>query len=646
MKLKKSFFNKTIFLKNVTLYWPIWVLYTVFLVFAQPVTFWSECYYARYYDKYTYQDKLKDFIDVIYLDFHIYMIAFVALIIGMALYHYLYNNKSANMIHAFPVDRTQLFGTNVISGISFLAVPQAISCLLLAIVAAFHGVAEIHYVAYWWLLAFGTDIVAFAVVTFCAMFTGHLVALPVYAIIVNYFSYFVYYLIYITVTVFNFGINNLGNATERVVALFSPTECFAYNVGLCRDYNPVTDECIGAMVYGVEILAIYLVVAMVLYVAAFITYQKRHVEQAGEFITVGWVKPIFRFGVALAAGYFGGILMREFLRGIGLPCNMAGFMVLLLFFGAIGFFAADMLLHKSFRVFKKKNWMHCGICMAAMVVTFFGILGIGKQYEDYQPELSEIKSAYVNWGYELNFEGEEAETVLAIHKAILENKEICMATAEQGGYYDYEYVSIGYYLKNGEYVRRSYELPNGYEEIDVIFDQIAEMEMDVDNYLSHAFVENYEDIEVFYDGWFAAQFKEDAYTGVDGDIRYSYETSEFNAEQAKELYEAVLADAKAGTLMKYNVYSMWTREHKDTAYSEAYLYLQFQNPNKEDTKLVIEEYSYTYPSGAYVEDYVDTETRYSANLNIGPDCEHVVNKLIEFGVFESVDDIWWREISK
>lgn len=643
MKSKISFFNKTIFQKNVTLYWPIWVLYTVLLVFVQPVMFWSSCYYAKYYDNYTYQDKLADLMQVIYLDMHVYIIALMALASGMALFHYLYNHKSANMIHAFPVDRTQLFGTNIISGICFLAVPQTISSLLLGVVALCNGVTEVYYVAYWWLMALGTDIVAIAVVTFCAMFTGHLLALPVYAIVVNYFSYFVYYLVYITVTIFGFGISDLGRNTERVVAFFSPTECFVYNVGLCGEYDPITGDIIGVLVYGVEVLAIYLVVAAVLYVAAFLTYKKRHVEQAGEFITVRFVKPIFRFCIASAGGFFGGILMREFLREIGIGCNMPMFILLLVLLGAICFFAADMLIHKSFHVFKKKNWMHCGICMAAMIVTFFGILGIGKQYEDYQPELSEIKRAYVNWGYELIFEDEEVATVLALHKEILKNKEICVDAAEQVRYYDYEYVSIDYQLENGDYIRRSYKLPYGYEEINVILDQIAEMEMDVENYLSYVFVENYEDIEIFYDGWFEAQFKEDGHNDVEGNMNYYYETINFTPEQIKELFDAVVADAKAGTLMKYNVHSMWARDHKDTAYSEAYLTLQFLSPNREESHLVIEEYSYTYPSGADVEDYIEDARNY-ANLNIGPDCEHIVNKLIEFGVFESVDEIWWGEI--
>ena len=40
MKSKISFFNKTIFWKNVTLYWPIWGIYTLALFISQPVTLW------------------------------------------------------------------------------------------------------------------------------------------------------------------------------------------------------------------------------------------------------------------------------------------------------------------------------------------------------------------------------------------------------------------------------------------------------------------------------------------------------------------------------------------------------------------------------------------------------------------------------
>ncbi len=646
MKSKISFFNKTIFKKNMILYWPIWVVYTILLIFAQPIMFWSSCYYAKYYDKYTYVDKLEDFIDVLYLDSHVYFIALVALVSGMALFYYLYNHKSANMMHAFPVDRTQLFGTNVISGLTFLVVPQTISCLLLMIVALCNGVAEVHYVAYWWLLAVGTDFVAFAFVTFCAMFTGHLIALSVYAVIVNCFSYFIYYLIRITITVFGFGISDFGSKTLKFVALFSPTECLINNVGMCKNYDPVTRVCTGTLVYGVEVLVIYLVVAVLLYVAAFVTYKKRHVEQAGEFITVGWVKPIFRYGIALAGGFVGSILMREFLSSIGIGCNRIVFIILLVLLSAICFFVADMLIHKSFRVFKKKNWLHCGICMVAIVITFFGMLGIGKQYEDYQPKMAEIEYAYVDWGFEIKLEGEEAETILALHQEILDMKNICMEYEEKGGNKSYEYVRIGYVLKDGETIRRSYSLPNEYVQSHQILTQIADLETDVDNYLDYAFVQNYEKIENFGDGWFEARFLESAFVDSEGNTNYNSETKNFSAEQTKEMFDAVVADAKAGTLMKYNVHSQWMKEESAASYTstQAYLLIQFKDPNSEDSKLLLEEYSYTYPNGVQVEQSAENaETWFSTHLIFGPDCENIVSKLIKFGFIESVDDIYWGE---
>lgn len=380
MKSKKSFFNKTIFWKNVTLYWPIWTIYTLVLLFMQPISLWISSYNSQFYESYTYSEHLQDLIYVIYLDIHVYLIAFVALFTGMALFSYLYNHKSANMIHALPVDRTQLFCTNVLSGVLFLAVPQTVSAILTVIVALCNGIMEVHYVGYWLLLAIGTDVMAMAVVTFCAMFTGHIIALPVYAVIVNYLSYWVYYIVYVTVAMFGYGVNDIGIDAQRVAVLFSPTEAFINNIGLCMNFDK-KGECIGALVYGVEVLAVYLVVALVLYVVAYITYQKRHIEQAGEFITVGWVKPVFRFGMGATGGFFGGMMLREFLCAVGIGCKLPVLILIMLLLGAIAYFVADMLIHKSFRVFKKRNWIGCGIFSIVMICAFFGMYGLANNHK-------------------------------------------------------------------------------------------------------------------------------------------------------------------------------------------------------------------------------------------------------------------------
>ena len=145
MKSKKSFFNKTIFKKNVTLYWPLWAVYTVFLFCMQPMMIWVYNYNANRRNDYTMTDRVRDLISSLSMEGYILLIAFFAMLFGMALFNYLYNSKSANMIHSLPVDRTELFGTNVLSGLAFLVVPQLFVAILSVFVCLGYGITKVHY---------------------------------------------------------------------------------------------------------------------------------------------------------------------------------------------------------------------------------------------------------------------------------------------------------------------------------------------------------------------------------------------------------------------------------------------------------------------------------------------------------------------
>ncbi len=102
MKSKTSFFNRTVFKKNVTLYWPIWVCYLLYGMVKVPGQLWSRLQqqtdmtaYARDYALY---NSLRLEVDVA-------AIAIMAVVCGMALFGYLFTQKNAYMIHALPVTR-------------------------------------------------------------------------------------------------------------------------------------------------------------------------------------------------------------------------------------------------------------------------------------------------------------------------------------------------------------------------------------------------------------------------------------------------------------------------------------------------------------------------------------------------------------
>lgn len=53
MKSKTSCFNKTIFKKNMTHFWPLWALYSCYLIVSLPVGLWFNMRYYLQDDSYS-----------------------------------------------------------------------------------------------------------------------------------------------------------------------------------------------------------------------------------------------------------------------------------------------------------------------------------------------------------------------------------------------------------------------------------------------------------------------------------------------------------------------------------------------------------------------------------------------------------------
>ena len=124
MKSKTSFFNATIFKKNISHYWPVWVVFLCYLIFLLPVRIWSDTAdYQSYYAETgmpaaaTQYQVIGSVIRGAVMPIPYFIFALVA---ALVVFSYLYNARTANTIHALPVNRFELFVTNYISGILFL----------------------------------------------------------------------------------------------------------------------------------------------------------------------------------------------------------------------------------------------------------------------------------------------------------------------------------------------------------------------------------------------------------------------------------------------------------------------------------------------------------------------------------------------
>lgn len=651
MKSKISFFNKTIFWKNVTLYWPIWGIYTLALFISQPVTLWV-FNNMDYWDLSGYPDyaQLRDLMDLLGFIPSVIIIAIGAVFTGMALFSYMYNHKSANMIHSLPVDRTQLYGTALISGWVFLIVPLLATAVFTTILCIVYTIPGIAYVWGWFLVAAKTAFVAFSIVTICALFTGHIVVMPMYVAAINCLSWIIYWLVYIVVTTFGYGVSNLGGIADQIAKLFCPVQCFCENLGWDYAYTEL-GGIKDITFYGTGTIVFYLVIAVALYVAAYVIYRKRKIEQAGDFLTVNWVKPIFRGAVGIIGAIYGAMLIREVLLETRIGCSVPLFVAIMLVLGVICYFAADMFIKKSFHVFKKKDWLRCGIFSVVLFVFYFGLYGVAENYENYLTNEAEVKSATVHFGYEVTLDGERVGEIVEIHENILNELDMIEKLIE-GGDRDYNSVRISYNLKNGEVITRRYALPIELETLKPVVDKIAELEADKENFLRYLLCDRYDEVTIFSEGWFEAPFiVGDERVDADGNPNISYESEKIDWVQAETLYEAIIADAKVGTLIKYNAnmypyegYGYYTESIFKSG--EAYLNINFEYPegvpNKGGLTNETETIYYGPVTHEMIQESID-DIWMNANISFGPDCENIINALIDCGLIESVEDIWWGE---
>ena len=624
MKSKISFFNKTIFLKNVTLYWPIWVVYTLVLLVAMPFNLWLSVHDRYDITPITDERMIREIYWVLQPELYISIIAFTALIVGMALFSYLYKSQSANMIHSLPVDRTQLFGTNVISGLAFLTIPQIFTFVVTILVCLTEGITRVEYIAMWLLFAMVTAFIAFSIVTICAFLTGQLVAMPVYVVIANFLAYPLMFFVDIIVRWYGYGVE-VNFLSQDVLIWFMPLVNYLTNVQVSY-VRDITDTIVGIQMSGIPCIIIYFLVAIGLYALAYFVYRIRKIEHAGELITVEILKPIFRWGVGTLCGFYVALFFATLFGDVGYGFSRFSFMIGFLFLGALFYFVADMFVRKSFRVFRKRNWKGCGLFCLALIATVAGLAGYANIEEKYVPQREQVLSANVNMGYYAEYEGAAVDMIVHIHKLILENLDYYESMDDSVFYGDYnaEQIYIEYIMKDGREIRRRYDVPYEGDGIEII-DTIRELEAEPHAFLSYLLGDDYDNVENLTFSYGYINIQKLVSMGTAG---YKVEDlqKELTFSQSRKLYEAIIADGLEGRLNKYN--SHYVVNDEEVRGRTYHIHMEVTHLAPQNAR------------GAMTEEY----QKYNyINVEFGEDCKNIINAIVELGIegIDSPDDVFW-----
>lgn len=227
------------------------------------------------------------------------------------------------------------------------------------------------------------------------------------------------------------------------------------------------------MVMTGQILAAYALAGLVIALIALLLYRTRKSEMTGSTVAFPWAVPVFKYGVAFCTAVSLGQFLYYFLFGQYRSSgndSLPGTILCMAAAGLVGYFVAEMLIKKSFRVFR------AGAKGAAIVSLALVLLGVTMSfdltgYEKRVPDESEIESAFYTFSGMTDVTTDDADTIrrlTAAHQAIVKNRneQVRIAdasdadTLSQSDYDDIEpfHLRLTYYLKDGSQLSRSYSL--------------------------------------------------------------------------------------------------------------------------------------------------------------------------------------------
>lgn len=310
MQSKTSYFNATLFRKNLTRFWPLWglasfvgALFPLAVLLDMVHRGWNVLSAPDFTGMYYDAVSAVPVINLVY-----------AALCAMAVWSYLYNARSVGLMHTLPIRREGLFLTNFLSGLSMTLIPYAVTGVLCVVVSLCGGAFDAKGLAVTVLAVLGESFFYFSSATFVAFITGNAFTMPPLYALLHFLAVLLDWLISSFAQGFIFGFSTYYTG---VVEWLSPTVYLVNNVRCARQYvevqqtfpdgTPYTSRLLtSADLESFWLIGVYALVGLALAALALILYRRRRSETAGDVVAVGWLRPVFRYGVAGLCALLGG----------------------------------------------------------------------------------------------------------------------------------------------------------------------------------------------------------------------------------------------------------------------------------------------------------------------------------------------------
>lgn len=423
MRSKTSFFNKAVFLSNLRRFWPVWASCLMLWLILLPVSMAGQEYFNH-----------KQII-AINLQVGIIVNAAYGIITAMAVYSFMYYPKSVSLWGSLPVKREAVFASGWLSGIVMMIGTGLVTFLISLIYQLCSGSADVTNLLIWLAVNSMQAVFFYGLASLCAVLTGSLFVLPVIYVIFNLLVSVLYELIRTLLVILVYGFFTYDG---EIYSSFSPiVKMFTWKL---RESGSVYDGWAG--------MIIYCAVGIVMAIGALLLYRKRRLETASDVVAIKVLKPVLRFCMAFGCALVFGLIMYEII--IHEKGHTILLLVLMLIGAFVGYFVSEMLMKKSFRVFKRwPGFVVYAVIMSALVLGLgYDLFGLST----WTPKTEEVQSLSIGPDVDVELTDKaDIAAVIDIHRRLIDKKDEAPSEVIM-------YTVLKYKLANGRTVTRHYPL--------------------------------------------------------------------------------------------------------------------------------------------------------------------------------------------
>ena len=439
MTLRTSLFNWGIYKSTLKRFRWGGFLYFVALFFCVPFILLVQDA-ERLVVRYT---ELRDITSVILLSNYRVFPTLLALVVPTVAAVLIFNNihsaKQSIFVHGLPVTRKANYLSSILAGFTLMALPVVLNGLILLVMSfgSYSAVIASWDVFYWIGIQLYILFVMFSIASFTAFLTGNAAAHIGINILVHILPMLMALTIVLICDIFLYGFIQSGNFIAEQMLEYTPLVwMFTEGIGNIK-------------LLGQAVSWMYMVGALVVYWLGYLFYKHRKVETCGDVAAFRCFKPILKYTVTTAAAVaiFGILTGMDF----GAVAVFTGTAVVT----AIVYFACEMLMNKTFKVFGSyKGYCGFAVCVAAIIAfcAYTSMFG----YETKIPETAEIESATVctTWGYDMPLTEDQGaiETTRDIHQELIQDIPVVDENP------DNHFLRVSYILKNGKELHRRYRV--------------------------------------------------------------------------------------------------------------------------------------------------------------------------------------------